>query len=134
MAKTVFQNSKLFQHATFTFKVSYPQEDDKVDARGNKLQVSRELCVTFQIKPTTSGSTDRRDHKAVSTENYKAKVVMVDGKTHSVLPCSINVGDVAEVISVAQSSVYPITRKIIGDEVTLLVRYRSNGEIGTGFG
>ncbi len=128
MSKLIFANIRLFQHVSFVFEVG---EDIALDSRGNYKVSTKQVEVKFQLKPI-SNDFDRRREKNVLEETYKAKVISHDG----VLPDEIVIGDVgtgkilgryceAEIISIAQSTVLPITQKIIGQKVRLLIRYRS---------
>ena len=139
---TIFQ-SRIFQKVTFIFKIAIQDEADKFDARGNRLANSNDhYCVTFKIRPN-GGQIDRKEDKIIATEPYKAYLLQVNKKNTLSLPKCLKIGSVGfgclngrececEITSIGQSGVSPITTRILGEKVNLLIRYRNIGSIGIG--
>ena len=132
---TPFADPNLWNHATFTFTAV--GDTTTIDRFGNQVSTGKEIAVTFKLKKAGNNRGLQQTEMASElSEMYECKVVAVDGDFENYqLPTEIKPGDVgtgmlndrpckATVKSVAQSSLSPILRKILGDNCTLEVDYR----------
>lgn len=133
MAKTVFSSLKVFQQATFLFKVkSDIQEENIKDSRGNLTEdILDEIAVTFAIKPSSKGSDTRQD-RTVGTDTYTAYTVSDEGVLNpGIIVGMVGTGEIngepceAKITTKSQSLAYPITKKPIGDVVGLEIYFKS---------
>ncbi|NES17882.1 MAG: hypothetical protein F6K41_02920 [Symploca sp. SIO3E6] len=132
---TPFADPNLWNHATFTFTAV--GDTTAIDRFGNQISTGKEIAVTFKMKKQgTERGLQQTEVGSDLSEIYSCKVVAVDGDFESFqLPTDIKPGDVgtgvfndrsckATIKSVAQSSLAPVLRKILGDNCTLEVDYR----------
>jgi hypothetical protein len=132
---TPFADPNLWNHATFTFTTV--GDVSTIDRFGNQISVGRDTDVTFKMKkPGREPNLQQTEVGSELSEIYNCKVVAVDGDFENYqLPTDIKPGDVgagvfngrpckATIKSVAQSSLAPLLRGILGDNCTIEVDYR----------
>lgn len=131
---TPFADPNLWNHATFTFTVV--GDTTTIDRFGNQISMGRDIAVTFKVKKSGGKGQQQTEVGSDLSEVYSCKVVAVDGDFENYqLPTDIKPGDVgvgmlndrpckATIKSVAQSSLAPLLRGILGDNCTIEVDYR----------
>lgn len=133
---SIWRNSEIWQHGIFEFTLA-AEVGTEIDSRGNFLVKEKKVKVTFKMQsnPSSRNSVQVSEPEAQLREIYSCNVVAVDGDdTIRKLPSGIFPGDIgygslngrecrAEVNSIAQSSVSPITNRVMGAKCELLVHY-----------
>ncbi|NEP56007.1 MAG: hypothetical protein F6K31_03150 [Symploca sp. SIO2G7] len=131
---TPFADPNLWNHATFTFTAT--GDTATIDRFGNQISMGRDIAVTFKVKKSGGKGQQQTEVGSELSEIYECKVVAVDSDFENYqLPTDIKPGDVgtgtlnarpckATIKSVAQSSLAPLLRGILGDNCTIEVDYR----------
>lgn len=129
-----FADSELWSHATFKFDVA--DGTSTIGDRGQRQVTTRKMAVTFKMRPRDYVPQNQGNlGEDVKSETYEGRVVAVDDdfdvmEFPKVLsPNDVGVGEVngrscrATVDRVAQSSVNPLLKTILGEKVSLKVTY-----------
>lgn len=140
---SVFEDSNLWQQATFTFSV-VDESTSQLNDRGHKIAKTKTISVTFKMKPKPTRIIDATttEHNSAYNPRYDCRVVAVDNDKEKVrIPSEIKVNDVGEgvfnerncrasIVGLGQSSLSPILTDILGASAELELNY-STGRAST---
>ena len=130
-----FDDRTIFQHATFTFKIANGVKQLETNKRGFPVVNTTEVKVRFKLSPGGDRTMQevRKGAGVMYEETYSARVLSGNLKLpKGIYPEDTGEGEIngkkctATVKGIAQSGVYPVVGAVLGDKVTIAVKYHSN--------